>query len=70
MGRLAERRPELAAEVRRRDVGDTGEGGDVERVRERTVHGVAAAEHAAIAVLDGERHGPSVRPAAMTGPAA
>src|SRR5579871_472695 len=48
--RLAKRRPELAAEVRRGDVGDTCERRHVEWLRERTVHRVASAQHAAVAV--------------------
>src|ERR1700690_4121142 len=47
--RLAKRRPELAAEVRRRDVSDTCKRRHVERLRERTVHHVASPQHAAVA---------------------
>src|SRR3977135_104178 len=54
--RLAKGRPELATEVRRRDVSDTGERRHVKRLGKRTVHHVASSQHAAVAVLDGVRH--------------
>ena len=54
--RLAKRRPELAAEVRRRDVRDARERRHVERLRKRTVHRVASPQHPAVALLDGARH--------------
>ena len=50
--RLAERRAELAAEVRGRDVGDARERRNVERLRKRTVHRVASPQHPAVAILD------------------
>src|SRR2546423_238896 len=50
--RLAERGAELPAEVSRRGVRDACERGNVERLGERTIHGVTSAQHAAVAVLD------------------
>ncbi len=53
---LAKRRPELAAEVRRRDVGDTRERRHVKSFSKRTVHGVASSQHPAVTVLGCARH--------------
>src|SRR2546425_4927829 len=53
---LPERRAELAAEVRGRDMRRAGERRDVERLRERPVHRVAAPQHSAASVPDGARH--------------
>ena len=54
---LAERRLEHPDEVGRGHVGHGRETGDVERLRERSVHRVAGAQHPAVGVL-GRRHGP------------
>jgi hypothetical protein len=58
MRRLAERRAELAAEVRRRDVGDTRERRNIERPSESTIDRVTSSQHAAVAILGHSRHLP------------
>jgi hypothetical protein len=53
---LAERGPELAAEVRRRYVGQLRQRGNVEALRERPIHRVAGTQHPPVAILDRARH--------------
>ena len=48
---LAERGPELAAEVSRRDVSDACERRYIERLGERPVHRVSGPQHPAVAIL-------------------
>src|SRR5215211_3467567 len=56
MRRLAERRPEGPDEMRLRHVRDARERGDVERLGEAAVHGVAGTQHPPVRVLDGTAH--------------
>ena len=51
MRRLAERGTELAAEMRRRDVGDARKRPNFERLREGTIHRVASPQHTAVTIL-------------------
>jgi hypothetical protein len=67
MGRLAEDRPEGAAEVGLGDVGHRRNGLDVERLRVGPVHRVAGAEQPAVQVLGVATHAdPSIRWARAT----
>src|SRR5436190_13574305 len=54
--RLAEGRAEGADEMRLRHVRELRERRDVERLRVAAIHGVARAEHAPVALLDGAAH--------------
>src|ERR1700731_1114270 len=50
---LAERGAERSDEMRLRDVGDAGEGRNIERLRIGAVHRIAGAQHPAVRLLDG-----------------
>ena len=56
MGGLAERGPELAAEVRRGHVGHPRQRWNVEGLGECPIHRVASTQHPPVAILDRESH--------------
>ena len=61
MWRLAEDRPEAPAEVGLRDVGDGGNGPNVQWLRVGAIHGVAGAEETPIEIFGFAGHHPTLR---------
>jgi hypothetical protein len=54
---LSERGPERPDEMSFRDLGDSGQPGDLERLGVSTIDGVASAQHPPVALLRGPGHG-------------